>query len=89
MSRNNYGAPISGTLTSTTAIINFLGERTPAGIALNSTDVSAAISFSFDNTHYYTATPTGTMTGQIYYVLTFPVRSIKFTGVSGDTYNII
>jgi len=85
----NYGSPITGTLTGTTASVNVVGFQIPASIALNSADSSKAISFSFDGVHYYTATPTGSMTGQIYYVLNFPVKTVKFTGVANDTYSIL
>lgn len=85
----NYGSPISGALTATTAVVNTVGIQIPASIALNSADSGKAIAFSFDGTHYYTATPTGSMTGQIYYVLNFPVKNIKFTGAIADTYTIL
>jgi len=85
----NYGSPITGTLTGTTATVNVVGTQIPASIALNSADSTKAIAISFDGTNYYTVTPTGSMTGQIYYVLAFPVKSIKFTGVANDTYTVL
>jgi len=85
----NYGSPINGALTATTAIVNVVGIQIPASIALNTVDSTKAIAFSLDGTHYYTATPTGSMTGQIYYILPFPVKTIKFTGAIADTYTIL
>jgi hypothetical protein len=85
----NYGSPITGTLTATTAVVNVVGIQIPASIALNSADAGKAIAFSFDGTNYYTATPTGSMTGQIYYTLPFPVKTVKFTGAINDTYAIL
>ena len=86
----NYGSPITGALTATTAIVNVVGIQIPASIALNSTDGSKAIQFSFDGTAYAAAvTPTYTPTGQIVYVLNFPVKTIKFTGAIADTYTIL
>lgn len=85
----NYGSPITGTLAATTAVINVVGIQIPASVALNSVDGSKAIAFSFDGTKYYTVTPTGSMTGQIYFTLPFPVKTIKFTGAIADTYTIL
>ena len=85
----NYGSPITGTLTGTTATVNVIGIQIPASIALNSADAGKAIAFSFDGTKYYTVTPTGSMTGQIYFTLPFPVKTIKFTGAAADTYSIL
>ena len=89
MSTPNYGSPLSGTLTTTTKIVDVTAMQIPASIALNSTDGSRAIAFSIDGTTYYTVTATGTVTGQIYYFLNSPVKKIKFTGVANDTYVII
>jgi len=87
----NYGSPITGTLTSTTAIVKITNIVCPASLVLNSTAGGRAIQFSFDNglTYYAAVTPTYTETSQIVYVLNFPVTTIKFTGVIGDTYNIL
>jgi hypothetical protein len=87
----NYGSPITGTLTGTTATVAIPNVVYPATIVLNSANGSRAIQLSLDNgTTFYTAvTPTGTETGQIYYVLTFPVTTIKFTGAANDTYSIL
>ena len=87
----NYGSPITGTLTGTTLEVLVPNLVYPATIVLNSANVSRAIQLSLDSGEsYYTAvTPTGTATGQIYYVLSFPVTKIKFTGVAEDTYSII
>jgi len=87
----NYGSPITGTLTGTSLEVLIPNLVYPATIVLNSTDEGRAIQFSLDSgVSYYDATPlTGTATGQIYYVLTFPVTTLKFTGVADDTYSII
>ena len=87
----NYGSPISGTLTGTTATVAVPNVVYPATIVLNSAAGGRAIQLSLDNgaTFYSAVTPTGTETSQIYYVLTFPVTNIKFTGAANDTYSII
>ena len=87
----NYGSPITGTLTGTTAIVSLPNVVYPATIVLNSANSGRTIQFSLDNgsTFYAAVTPTGTETSQIYYVLTFPVTNIKFTGAANDTYSII
>jgi len=87
----NYGSPITGTLTETTLEVLVPNLVYPATIVLNSSDETRTIQFSLDNgvSYYGAVTPTGTATGQIYYVLTFPVTEIKFTGVTDDTYAII
>ena len=87
----NYGSPITGTLTGTTLEVLVPNLVYPATIVLNSADASRGIQLSLDNgvTYYAKVTPTGTATGQIYYVLTFPVTKIKFTGVADDTYSIL
>jgi hypothetical protein len=87
----NYGSPITGTLTGTTAIVAVPALVYPATIVLNSTAGGRTIQFSLDNgaTFYAAVTPTGTETSQIYYVLNFPVTNIKFTGAAADTYSIL
>jgi len=87
----NYGSPITGTLAGTTAIVSLPNVVYPATIVLNSANSGRTIQFSLDNgsTFYAAVTPTGTETSQIYYVLTFPVTNIKFTGAANDTYSII
>ena len=87
----NYGSPITGTLTGTSLQVLIPNLAYPATIVLNSSDETRTIQFSLDDgvTYYNAVTPTGTATGQIYYVLNFPVTKIKFTGVANDTYNII
>lgn len=88
----NYGSPITGTLTTGTTVEVLVPNLVyPATIVLNSEDTDRAIQLSLDNgVSYYTkVTPTGSLTGQIYYVLTFPVTKIKFTGVATNTYSII
>ena len=86
----NYGSPINGTLTGSTAIVNAVGIQLPATLILNSTASGKAIAFSLDGTNYYPAvTPTGSITGQLYYVLNFPVSKIEFTGAVNDTYSIL
>ena len=87
----NYGSPITGTLTGTTATVSVPTLVYPATIVLNSAASGRAIQLSLDNgTTFLTAvTPTGTASGQIYYVLTFPVTTIKFTGAAADTYSIL
>jgi hypothetical protein len=87
----NYGSPITGTLTGATAIVSTPASaiQYPATVVFNST-TTPTIQFSLDGTNYYPAvTPTGTITGQIYYVLNFPVAKIKFTGAANDTYAIL
>ena len=87
----NYGSPITGTLTGTTATVAVPNLLSPATIVLNSAASGRAIQLSLDNgTTFLTAvTPTGTASGQIYYVLTFSVTTIKFTGAAADTYSIL
>ena len=87
----NYGSPITGTLTGTTATVGVPTLVYPATIVLNSTASGRTIQFSLDNgtTFYSAVTPTGTETSQIYYVLTFPVTTLKFTGATADTYAIL
>jgi len=87
----NYGSPITGTLTGTTATVAVPTLLSPATIVLNSAAGGRTIQFSLDNgaTFYPAVTPTGTETGQIYYVLTFPVTTLKFTGAANDTYSIL
>ena len=87
----NYGSPINGILTGITAIQNVVATQTPATIVLNSTASGRTIQFSLDNgnTFYPAVIPTGTATGQIYYILNFPVTTIKFTGAANDTYSIL
>jgi len=87
----NYGSPITGTLTGTTATVVLPNLVYPATLVLNSAAGGRAIQLSLDSgTTFLTAvTPTGTATGQIYYVLTFPVTTVKFTGAAADTYSIL
>lgn len=89
----NYGSAITGTLTGTTATVAISPTTVafPATIVLNSAASGRAIQLSLDNgsTFYSAVTPTGTETSQIYYVLTFPVTTIKFTGAANDTYSIL
>jgi len=87
----NYGSPITGTLTGTTATVAIPTLVYPATLVLNSAAGGRTIQLSLDNgTSFLTAvTPTGTATGQIYYVLNFPVTTVKFTGAANDTYSIL
>jgi hypothetical protein len=87
----NYGSPITGTLTGTTATVSIPNLVYPATLVLNSAAGGRTIQLSLDSgTTFLTAvTPTGTATGQIYYVLTFPVTTVKFTGAAADTYSIL
>ena len=87
----NYGSPITGTLTGTTATVGIPNLVYPATLVLNSAAGGRTIQLSLDNgtTFYSAVTPTGTETGQIYYVLTFPVTTVKFTGAAADTYSIL
>jgi len=87
----NYGSPITGTLTGTTATVAVPSLVYPATLVLNSAAGGRAIQLSLDNgaTFYSAVTPTGTETGQIYYVLNFPVTTVKFTGATNDTYSIL
>jgi len=88
----NYGSPITGTLDATgSAVVNVTGLLTQTStIVLSSTDGGAAMAFSLDNgTLYYDITPTGTKTGQMYFVLNFPVTNIGFSGAEGDTWAIL
>ena len=87
----NYGSPITGTLTGTTATVALPVLAFPATLVLNSANGSRAIQLSFDNgTTFYTAvTPTLSETGQIVYALTYPATTVKFTGAANDTYAIL
>ena len=85
----NYGSPITGTLAASTAVVTVPTILAPATVLFTST-TSPTIQFSLDGTNFYPAvTPTGSMTGQIYFVLTFPVKALKFTGAINDTYAIL
>ena len=85
----NYGSPINGVLAEATAVRSVPNLVYPATIVFNST-TTPTIQFSLDGTNFYPAvTPTGSMTGQVYYVLNFPVASLKFTGAVNDTYTIL
>ena len=87
----NYGSPITGALTATTKVVPIPASPTPISLVLNSADNGRTIQLSFDNgaTFYAAVTPSYTEVGQIVYVLTFPVTSVKFTGAIGDTYSIL
>jgi hypothetical protein len=87
----NYGSPITGTLTGTTATVTLPVLYYPATLVLNSANGSRAIQLSFDSgsTFYTAVTPTLSETGQIVYALTYPATTVKFTGVAGDTYSIL
>lgn len=87
----NYGSPITGTLTGTTATVSIPSLVYPATLVLNSSASGRAIQLSLNNgaTFLTAVTPTETATGQIYYVLTFPVTTVKFTGAASDTYSIL
>ena len=87
----NYGSPITGTLTATTAVVPLPNLVYPATLILNSAAAGRAIQLSFDNgtTYYGAVTPTQSETSQIYYVLNFPCTTVKFTGAIADTYIIL
>jgi len=90
--QTNYGSPIIGTLDATGSVaVNVTGILTPSStIVLISSAVGAAMAFSVDGgDSYYNITPTGTKTGQMYFVLTFPVTNIGFSGAEGDTWAIL
>lgn len=85
----NYGSPINGVLAEATAVRSVPNLVYPATVVFNST-TTPTIQFSLDGTDFYpVVTPTGSMTGQIYYVLNFPVAALKFTGAANDTYAIL
>jgi hypothetical protein len=84
-----YGGVITGTLTGATAVVIVNNLKPISTIVFNST-TSPTIQLSLDGTTFYPAvTPTGTKSGQIYYVLNFPVAAIQFTGATNDTYSIL
>ena len=88
----NYGSPITGVIDATgSAVVNVTGILTPSStLVLTSTDNTAAMAFSVDGGDlYYEITPTATQTGQMYFVLTFPVTNIGFSGAEGDTWAIL
>jgi len=89
----NYGSPIKGTLTTTTAVVPVpvTAALYPVSLVLNSAAGGRAIQFSFDNgaTYYAAVTPTYSETSQIVYVLNFPVTTVKFTGAAADIYSIL
>ena len=91
MTTYNYGSPITGTLTATTAVVPVPFNVTVASIVLNSSAGGRAIQLSFDGgvSYFAAVTPTFTATGQIVYTLSFPVTAIKFTGAISDTYAIL
>ena len=87
---SNYGSPITGTLTASTAVVLVNNLQLPATLVLNSTEGGKAIALSVDGTTFFPSiTPTATKTGQLYFVLTFPVLGIQFTGAADDTYSIL
>jgi len=85
-----YGARISGTLTAAAAAIAVNNLKPISTIVFNST-TSPTIQLSLDGgtTYYPAVTPTGTESGQIYYVLNFPVTNIKFNGAIADTWTVL
>jgi hypothetical protein len=87
----NYGSPITGTLTGTTATVGLPILSFPATLVLNSAAGGRAIQLSFDNgtTFYAAVTPTLSETGQIVYALPYPATTVKFTGAANDTYAIL
>ena len=87
----NYGSPIVGTLTGTSAIVQIPNIPYPASIILNSSESGRTIQLSFDfgTTWMPAVTPTLTATGQIVYSLTYPCTHVKFTGAAEDTYTIL
>lgn len=87
----NYGSPIVGTLTGTSATVQVPNIPYPASIILNSAELTRAIQLSFDfgDTWMTAVTPTLTATSQIVYALTYPCTHVKFTGVAEDTYTIL
>ena len=87
----NYGSPITGALTGTTAIVSLPALVYPATLVLNSAAGGRAIQLSFDNgaTYLTAVTPTLTATGQIVYALNYPATTVKFTGAANDTYSIL
>ena len=86
-------ATTGATTTSTTATVAIpvTSIAVPATIVLNSSAAGRAIQLSFDNgsTFYAAVTPTNSETGQIYFVLTYPATTVKFTGAANDTYSIL
>jgi hypothetical protein len=86
----NYGSPIIGTIDATgSAVVKVSGILTPVS-TLVLVSASGAMAFSVDGgDSYYDITPTGTKTGQMYFVLTFPVTNIGFSGAEGDYWAIL
>jgi len=86
----SYGSALKGTLTATTAIVAVNNLKPISTLVLTSA-TSPTIQLSLDggSTYYPAVTPTGTESGQIYYVLNFPVTNIKFTGAINDTWAIL
>jgi hypothetical protein len=87
---NNYGSPIIGNIDNTgSVVVNVSGILTPTS-TLVLVSASGAMAFSVDGGDtYYDITPTGTKTGQMYFVLTFPVTNIGFSGSEGDYWAIL
>lgn len=87
----NYGSPITGTLTGTTATVALPVLSFPATLVLNSANAGRAIQLSFDSgaTFYPAVTPTLSETGQLVYALIYPATTVKFTGAANDTYSIL
>lgn len=86
----SYGAPLSGTLSGTSATVQVNNLKPISTLVLSSAG-SPTIQLSVDGINFYTAvTPTGTIAStQIYYVLTFPVKAIKFNAANADTWAIL
>lgn len=84
-----YGARLTGTLTSTTAIV-IVNNLKPISTLVFTSATAPTIELSLDGTTFYPAvTPTGSKAGQIYYILNYPVAAIKFTGAINDTYAVL
>lgn len=87
---SNYGSNITGTLSTTTAIVPVNNLAIPSVITF--TTAAGTIQLSVDGgVNYYPAvTPTGSIAAtQVYYILSYPVTHIKFNGAVNDKYVIV
>ena len=72
------------------AIQQVFNLPSPISIVLNSSASDRTIQLSFDGVNFNPpVTPTYIATGQIVYILNFPVTHVRFNGNLNDTYTIL
>ena len=86
------GIAVAGTGSAENAVIATVPNiPKPFSLVLNSTATDRGIQLSVDKgvSFYGPVTPTYSSTGQIVYILNFPVTNVRFNGNLNDTYAII